>query len=87
MRVGTDSDFYHRFYGEVYDGQQAPEPELTMETARESGVAPIWIRDGNRRHDRGACAMRFGLWGRGGIALPGSRVHVLRRALMTMQPY
>lgn len=32
MKVGIDSYCYHRFFGEVYPGQQRPEQELSFET-------------------------------------------------------
>lgn len=31
MKIGIDSYCYHRFFGEVYDDQEAPKKNMTME--------------------------------------------------------
>ena len=32
MKIGIDSYCFHRFFGEVYDGQPVPERRMTMES-------------------------------------------------------
>ena len=45
MKYGIDSYCYHRFFGEVYEGQEKPEKDMTMEDfltrAHELGVGGV----------------------------------------------